>query len=145
MRFAIVNNVRVFLVWSNNQNKFGATSVHNHMATYLKWNHMLIRNRACNKNGVRMALKGLFTSWIMKLSQGLVRYVVGCPTRLGITSIYTKESMSEWPWNQSHITLSWVKIILCACMIKNHFVLTKSSKHDVGAKGVGVRSWQIVS
>ena len=43
-------------------------------------------NKATN-----LLLEGLFTLWILKSSQGLVKYVIGCCTRLETTLIYTKE------------------------------------------------------
>ena len=35
----------------------------------------------------------------MKLSQGHLKFVIGCGTRLGTTSVCTKEQMPEWPWS----------------------------------------------
>ena len=43
--------------------------------------------------------KGLFTPWTIKLSRGLVKFVIGCWTHPATTSIYTKEKMSKWPPN----------------------------------------------
>ena len=34
-----------------------------------------------------------------ELSQGPIKFVVGCWTCLGTTLVYTKEKMSEWPWS----------------------------------------------
>ena len=44
-----------------------------------------VRNAACPK--------GMFTPRTMKSSQGLLKFVIGCWTRLGITSVYTKEKI----------------------------------------------------
>ena len=43
--------------------------------------------------------KGFFTPWTVKLSQGLVKNGIGCSTHHGITSVYTKQKMFEWPWS----------------------------------------------
>ena len=46
-----------------------------------------------------ICIQGLFTPWTMKSSQGLVKYVIGCCTRLGTTLVHTKEKTWEWPWS----------------------------------------------
>jgi hypothetical protein len=43
--------------------------------------------------------KGPFTLWTMKLSQGLVKFVIGCWTHPTVPSVHTKTKMSEWPWS----------------------------------------------
>ena len=70
----------------------------------------------CN---VRISFKeheGLFTPKTMESSQGLIKSVIGCWIRPGMTLVYTKEKMSEWPWSwrfskdmfkDLHYSLTW--------------------------------------
>ena len=76
---------------------------------------------------------GLFTSWTMKLSQGSVKFVVGCWTRTGNTLVYTKEEMSDWPWS------SRSPKYICECL---HYLLTWSNGFcgERGKRGIVVEN-----
>ena len=61
--------------------------------------------------------KGWFTPWTMKLSQGPARFVIGCWTRPGTTSGYTKENMSirvimEFEVPKRHILRSTLSTVM---------------------------------
>jgi hypothetical protein len=82
---------------------------------------------------------GLFTLCTMKLSQGPVKYVIGCWTRHWTTSVYTKEKMSKWPWSLRfskdvfkgpHYPLTW----------SNEFCSGRSKRGALIVKGKG--AWQ---
>ena len=48
--------------------------------------------------------KGLFIPWTIKSSQGFVKYVIGCCTRLGTTSVYTNVRVTmEFEVPERHI------------------------------------------
>ena len=67
--------------------------------SYQKMNIPFITYGSLDYMCLDSSTKGLFKPWTMKSSQGHVKYVIGCWTHPGTTSVYTKEISSKWSWS----------------------------------------------
>ena len=71
-----------------------------------RWSQKNLFHRVMECNGLNEAWlhnEGLLTPWTLKLSQGLVKFVIGCWTCPRTTLVYSKEKMSEWPYFKVYI------------------------------------------